>query len=116
MVTKYYASDTTDGICLGEFINTSPDAALWPNAVDALTPASDPRMTWNGSAWSLPTAVKEQDERDWRSEEFSTSDKYALSDVTMTAATTTYRQELRDMPVLTGFPDTHTRPVRPVGE
>ena len=61
-------------------------------------------------------AVKADIERRWRDAELADTDMYGLSDRTMSAAMSTYRQELRDMPDLTGFPNTHVRPGRPEGE
>ena len=63
------------------------------------------------AAFVIEAAVtKIADERAWRDGELAATDYFGVSDQTMTAAMTTYRQELRDMPTLTGFPDTHTRP------
>jgi hypothetical protein len=59
---------------------------------------------------------KAAEEREWRDSELVDTDKYGLSDMTMSAAMTTYRQSLRDMPADAGFPNSHTRPTRPAGE
>jgi len=56
------------------------------------------------------TYTLETIERGWRDAELLITDYWGLSDQTMTAAMTTYRQELRDMPDLAGFPASHTRP------
>jgi hypothetical protein len=56
------------------------------------------------------------EERAWRDAELKDTDHYGLSDRTMSAAMTTYRQNLRDMPADAGFPNSHTRPTRPNGE
>lgn len=53
---------------------------------------------------------KAEKEREWRDGELVGTDTWGLTDRTMTAEMTTYRQELRDIPDLTGFPNTHTRP------
>lgn len=50
------------------------------------------------------------EERVWRDKELVSTDQYALSDRTMSSEMSTYRQELRDMPDLADFPNTHTRP------
>lgn len=71
--------------------------------------------------WILPDADKEQDERTWRDGELSACDWTQLADVVPNGRLTsqeqtdwaTYRQDLADMPTLTGFPWTHTRPTRP---
>lgn len=69
--------------------------------------AHDQKSTdWNNAA----DARKAAEERAWRDQELKDTDFYGLSDQTITAAMSTYRQELRDMPTLTGFPNTHTRP------
>lgn len=84
---------------------------------DAGVAPTDGRMEWDGvSAWFLPDSAKADDERAWRNSELYDTDHYGMSDRTMSAAMTTYRQELRDMPALVGFPNTHTRPTRPAGE
>lgn len=59
---------------------------------------------------------KAAEEREWRDRELADTDHYGLNDRTMSAAMTTYRQDLRDMPALAGFPNGHTRPTRPAGE
>lgn len=41
------------------------------------------------------------------------TDVWSLSDRTMTAAQTTYRQALRDVPSQSGFPNTITWPIKP---
>ena len=48
-----------------------------------------------------------------RNEKLANSDWTALSDVTMTAEMTTYRQALRDVPAQAGFPSTITWPTAP---
>jgi len=106
-----YLADSTTGACRGVYQGITPPAGT----TDTASPFTDGRMVWSGSAWELPTAVKAQDERSWRDAELKLSDWMALSDSpAMSAEWTTYRQELRDMPTLAGFPDTHTRPVAPV--
>jgi hypothetical protein len=109
-----YLYDTTTYACRGVYEGTSAPAGT----ADAGVTFTDGRMEWAGGTgpWTLPTAVKEADERDWRDSELKDTDHWGLSDRTMSAGMTTYRQELRDMPTLTGFPDTHTRPTRPAGE
>ena len=45
-----------------------------------------------------------------RDSKLTETDFYALSDVTMSAEMTTYRQALRDVPQQDGFPETITWP------
>jgi hypothetical protein len=52
-------------------------------------------------------------ERAKRDELLKETDHYALSDVTMSAEMTTYRQALRDVPQQTDFPNTITWPEKP---
>lgn len=59
-------------------------------------------------------ARKESEVRDARNALLAETDYYALSDVTMSAEMTTYRQALRDMPSQSGFPHTVTWPTKPV--
>ena len=107
-MTIFYLYDTGDNSCKG----IHEGDAVPSGTADAGVAPSDGRMEWAGGVgpWTLPTAAKAADERDWRDSELAATDLFGLSDQTMTAGMTTYRQELRDMPVLTGFPDTHTRP------
>ena len=58
-------------------------------------------------------AAKAKDERAQRDSLLSATDFYALSDVTMSDAMKTYRQELRDLPAASGWPHTHTWPTKP---
>ena len=55
-------------------------------------------------------ATRERTERDRLLKE---TDHYGLSDVTMSAEMTTYRQALRDVPQQDGFPSTITWPTKP---
>jgi hypothetical protein len=95
-------------------IATAPGQATTVQALSgAEQTAHDQRATdWAADADNRKAA----DEREWRDAELKDTDHWAGSDRTMSAAMTTYRQELRDMPTLTGFPNSHTRPVRPAGE
>ena len=52
-------------------------------------------------------------ERAKRDELLKETDHYGLSDVTMSAAMTTYRQALRDVPQQTDFPSTISWPEKP---
>ena len=72
----------------------------------------DADATWAANA----DTRKASEERSWRNSELQDTDFYGLSDKTMSAEMTTYRQDLRDMPAQQGFPNTHTRPTRPEGE
>ena len=107
-----YLYDTTTNECKGVYDGPSAPAGT----ADAGVMFTDGREEWSGSAWVLPDAVKAADEREWRDAELLDTDKWAGTDRTMSAAMTTYRQELRDMPALVGFPNSHTRPTRPAGE
>jgi hypothetical protein len=52
-------------------------------------------------------------ERDTRNNLLKQTDHFGLSDVTMSAEMTTYRQALRDVPQQAGFPNTITWPTKP---
>jgi hypothetical protein len=58
-------------------------------------------------------AALEATERSTRDELLKATDHFALSDVTMSAEMTTYRQALRDVPQQAGFPNTITWPTKP---
>lgn len=66
----------------------------------------------SGDINKIDTA-KAKDERAQRDSLLSATDFYALSDVTMSDAMKTYRQELRDLPAASGWPHTHTWPTKP---
>ena len=51
--------------------------------------------------------------REERNRLLAETDYLALSDVTMSSAGTTYRQNLRDIPAQSGFPNTVTYPTKP---
>ena len=51
--------------------------------------------------------------REERNALLAETDYLALSDVTMSSAWTTYRQNLRDIPAQSGFPNTVTYPTKP---
>jgi hypothetical protein len=86
---------------------------------DSGVPFTDGRMEWSttASAWSLPVSVQAADERGWRDGELLTSDWTQLADTALTAnevsAWAAYRTELRDLPTVSGFPTSHTRPTAP---
>ena len=51
--------------------------------------------------------------REERNRLLAETDYLALSDVTMSSAWTTYRQNLRDIPAQSGFPNSVTYPTKP---
>jgi len=108
-MTIYFMADTATGENRGIYSGPTLPAGM----TDTGLQPEDGRMVWSGSAWELPSAVKEADERSWRDGELRATDFWGLSDQTMIAGMVTYRQELRDLPELAGFPDTHTRPTGP---
>ena len=59
------------------------------------------------------TASKESEVRTQRNALLAETDWCALSDVTMSADMTTYRQALRDVPEQAGFPHSVTWPTKP---
>ena len=96
---------------------TRTDSSAGYTAVSAPpTKGEFQHLVWTGTAWSLVDYTNDEiaeihrQERDRLLEE---TDVYALSDVTMTAEMSTYRQALRDVPQQTGFPGTVTWPTHP---
>ena len=66
------------------------------------------------AAYDASEAAKlAKSERVKRDDLLKATDHYGLSDVTMSAEMTTYRQALRDVPQQTGFPQTITWPEAP---
>ena len=59
------------------------------------------------------TATLAASERAKRDDLLKETDHFGLSDVTMSAEMTTYRQALRDIPQQAGFPSTITWPTKP---
>ena len=59
------------------------------------------------------TATLSASERAKRDDLLKATDHFGLSDVTMSAEMTTYRQALRDVPQQAGFPSTITWPTKP---
>jgi hypothetical protein len=59
------------------------------------------------------TATLSASERAKRDDLLKATDHFGLSDVTMSAEMTTYRQALRDVPQQAGFPNTITWPTKP---
>lgn len=59
------------------------------------------------------TATLSASERAKRNDLLKATDHFGLSDVTMSAEMTTYRQALRDVPQQAGFPNTITWPTKP---
>ena len=74
---------------------------------------------WDGVTFSKPVPTAEDivtladNVRAERDKLLSATDFYALSDVVMTTAMTTYRQALRDVPTQSGFPSEVTWPDKP---
>ena len=62
-----------------------------------LTGEADIGWTFDGTSWVAPL-VSIQALRSERDQLLSDTDRYALTDVTMTPAMTAYRQSLRDLP------------------
>ena len=92
-----------------DFMPNLVDASLGGNIGDA----------WGGSVFSDPTPTAESTAalavsvRSERDSLIAATDYYALTDVTMDAEVTTYRQALRDVPTQAGFPYTITWPTAP---
>ena len=111
-VARYIADNSGTGAFLlkdtgsGEFIHT------W--SVNIAQPTSGQLAT---IATTLADEKAAAIERAWRDSELLSSDFTQLADADLTAGEVTdwatYRQELRDLPTLTGFPNTHTRPTAP---
>ena len=90
--------------------------------VTEATPSQDSDGNWVG-AWSEQDMndeqkadcdqLKSEEVRGRRDTLLAETDFFALSDVTMTDAMTTYRQALRDTPQQAGFPHTITWPTKP---
>lgn len=112
-MTTMYLADETTGECRGVYVGeTAPTGTI-----DTEVPFTDGRQVWNGTAWEMLSAVLAEEERAWRDSELARTDFTQLPDAPLTTQEisdfATYRQELRDMPQLSGFPTTHTRPVSP---
>lgn len=72
--------------------------------------------TWTGTAWKVVDFTDDEIasiQRKERDERLKQTDVYALSDVTLSSAMSTYRQALRDVPAQAGFPNTITWPDEP---
>jgi len=73
-------------------------------------------LNWTGTEWSVTdwtTQEKSDYHRARRDNLLEETDKYALTDLTLSSEMATYRQELRDVPQQAEFPDTITWPVDP---
>ena len=86
-----------------------------PNLIDASLGGKIGDL-WDGSVFSEPAptaediAVMAASVRKERDSLIAATDYYALTDVTMNAEMTTYRQALRDITAQTGFPNEITWP------
>jgi|APSaa5957512535_1039671.scaffolds.fasta_scaffold128713_2 hypothetical protein len=58
-----------------------------------------PNSDWNGSEWVVDISAPMRELRAERDRLLSLTDYQALSDIVMTNAQKTYRQELRDLPL-----------------
>ena len=67
----------------------------------------------NGVVSVNTTETLKRDIRAQRDALLAATDWWAVSDRTMTAAETTYRQDLRDVPSQSGFPSNVTWPTKP---
>ena len=66
------------------------------------------------AAWTADAANRAAARvREERNRLLAETDYLALSDVTMSSAWTTYRQNLRDIPAQSGFPNSVTYPTKP---
>jgi len=68
---------------------------------------------WDGSQWNADPVVTAAEARATRDSLLAATDWQALSDMTMTAEMTAYRQALRDVPAQADFPQTITWPTAP---
>lgn len=111
-VARYIADNSGTGTFLlkdsgsGEYIHT------W--SVNIAEPTSGQLAT---IATTLADEKSAAIERVWRDAELLATDYTQLADADLTVGEVsdfaTYRQELRDMPGLSGFPNSHTRPTAP---
>jgi hypothetical protein len=69
--------------------------------------------TQNWIVTDVPEDMRAVNIRRTRTTKLGLSDWRALSDITMSAEWTTYRQALRDIPAQAGFPNTITWPTEP---
>tara|TARA_E500000331_G_scaffold251488_1_gene241835 strand:+ start:129 stop:587 length:459 start_codon:yes stop_codon:yes gene_type:complete len=89
-------------------INTSE-----PTKVDGTWKITSSVVALTSDELAANTARKAETARDTRNNLLMGTDWAAGSDLTMTDAMKTYRQNLRDVPTQGGFPDTITWPTKP---
>ena len=92
----------------GGFVITTPEGSMDFWVVDPVA-----KTVVIDTVAQIDTAykIKANNERIWRDAELVKTDFTQLSDSPVDEiAYATYRQELRDIPTLMGFPNTHTRP------
>jgi hypothetical protein len=98
---------TADGYFRGEF-DSSPEEGT---TVVSTSP-SHRDAKWINNAWDYTEAMQ-KDARRERDGLIAETDVWALSDRTMTAEQTAYRQALRDITGQSGFPTNITWPTKP---
>jgi len=106
-MSKYWITPT------GEYI-VGYDADIAPeNATEVLVAPNANTDTWDGTQWNADPVATAANARSERDAKLAVTDWTALTDVTMTAEMTTYRQALRDVPAQAGFPSTIAWPTSP---
>ena len=84
-----------------------------PTKVDGAWKITRTAVSLTSDELAAETARKSTAARDTRNNLLMETDWSAGSDLTMTDAMKTYRQNLRDVPAQAGFPDTITWPTKP---
>ena len=112
------STNVVENICEVEDINNVPSFLIGENQVLATDHTGERGDTWNGSSYDKPVTSLTNEEkweiiRDKRNTLLQKTDYLALSDNTMSAEMTTYRQALRDLPASTSNPDDVVWPTKP---
>ena len=111
-------SNVVENICEVEDINNVPSFLIGEGQVIATDHTGSIGDTWNGSSYNAPVVTLTDEEkwqviREKRNILLQETDYLALSDNTMSAEMTTYRQALRDLPSSTSNPDDVIWPTKP---
>jgi hypothetical protein len=112
------STNVVENICEVEDINNVPSFLIGEGQVIATDHTGSIGDTWNGSSYDAPVVTLTDEEkwqviREKRNILLQETDYLALSDNTMSAEMTTYRQALRDLPSSTSNPDDVVWPTKP---
>jgi len=108
-----FTLDTDAGVCKDCIFEDTPDHNDATQYVEENIVETDTTITYGWQVWDKSEEMYAAEIRAKRDHLLKMTDKYAMSDRTMTPEMTNYRQALRDVPNQNTFPTSVIWPIKP---